>query len=77
MAGQAHDGFFSSARRGQARHLLGTAAEIDESGVRLEDGRHLPADMVVFCGGCEYQGEPRFLQGLGLGAAPLTLYLTL
>ena len=73
MAGQAHDGFFSSARSGRARHLLGTAAEIDESGVRLEDGRHLPADMVVFCGGCEWQGSPRFLQGLGLGAPWLTL----
>ena len=32
---------------------------------------------MVCCGGCEWQGEPRFLQGLGLGAPLLTVLLTL
>ena len=76
-AGQAHDGFFSAARSGQVRHLLGAAAEIDDAGVRLKDGRHLPAGLVVFCGGCEWQGTPRFLRGLGLGVPPLALLRTL
>ena len=70
-AGQAHDKFFSYARSKQATHLLGTAAEIDATGVRLEDGRHLPADVVVFCGGTIWQGDPTFLAGLGLGVPGL------
>jgi len=68
-AGQAHDSYFSCARDGAVRHLLGAAAEVDEAGVRLADGRHLPADIVVFCGGCAWQGEPAFLASMGLGAA--------
>ncbi len=68
-AGQAHDSYFSCARDGTVQHLLGAAAEVDDTGVRLADGRCLPADVVVFCGGCAWQGEPAFLAGLGLGAA--------
>lgn len=41
--------------------------------MRLEDGRHLPADVVVFCGGTKWQGDPTFLAGLGLGVPELKL----
>ena len=41
--------------------------------MRLEDGRHLPADVVLFCGGTIWQGDPTFLAGLGLGVPGLTL----
>ena len=49
------------------KHILGTATAVDERGVVLKDGTVLPADMVIYNGGCEYQGSPPFLKELGLG----------
>ena len=59
------------------QHVLGTAEVVDGRGVCLKDGTVLPADLVVYCGGCEYQGSPPFLAELHLGArAPATLCLS-
>lgn len=69
-AGQSHDGFFEFARDGRVKHILGTATLIDERGVTLKDGTVLPAHMVTYCGGCEYQGSPPFLKDLNLGDPP-------
>ena len=66
-AGQSHDGFFEFARDGRVQHILGAAIAVDERGVRLKDGSVLPADMVIYAGGCEYQGSPPFLAELDLG----------
>ena len=49
------------------KHVLGTAKLVSEKGVTTKDGTVIPADMVVFCGGCEYQGSPPFLADLKLG----------
>ena len=49
------------------KHVLGTAKLVSEKGVTTKDGTVYPADMVVFCGGCEYQGSPPFLADLKLG----------
>jgi hypothetical protein len=68
VAGQSHDGFFAYARAGRVQHILGAAVALNERGVHLSDGGVLPADMVVFAGGCEYQGSPPFLAELDLGA---------
>lgn len=66
-AGQSHDGFFEFARDGRVKHVLGTATTVDSCGVTLKDGTQLPAHMVIYCGGCEYQGSPPFLKDLKLG----------
>ena len=66
-AGQSHDGYFEFSRSGQVKHVLGTAKLVSEKGVTIKDGTVIPADMVVFCGGCEYQGSPPFLADLKLG----------
>ncbi|BDA43875.1 probable tRNA-specific 2-thiouridylase MnmA at C-terminar half [Coccomyxa sp. Obi] len=65
--GQSHDGFFEFARDGRVKHVLGTATTVDGCGVTLKDGTQLPAHMVIYCGGCEYQGSPPFLKDLKLG----------
>ncbi len=49
------------------KHVLGSAKLVSELGVTTKDGTVYPADMVVFCGGCEYQGSPPFLANLKLG----------
>ena len=67
FAGQSHDGYFEFSRHGQVKHVLGSAKLLSEKGVTTKDGRVYPADMVVFCGGCEYQGSPSFLAELKLG----------
>ena len=67
LAGQSHDGYFEFSRHGQVKHVLGSAKLLSEKGVTTKDGRVYPADMVVFCGGCEYQGSPSFLAELKLG----------
>ena len=67
LAGQSHDGYFEFSRHGQVKHVLGSAKLLSEKGVTTKDGRVYPADMVVFCGGCEYQGSPPFLAELNLG----------
>lgn len=66
-AGQSHDGFFEFARQGRVKHVLGSAKLVSGSGVTTKDGTVYPADMIVFCGGCEYQGSPPFLADLKLG----------
>ena len=66
-AGQSHDGFFEFAREGRVKHVLGAAKLVDAGGVHLKDGTLLLADMVVYAGGCEFQGSPPFLAELGLG----------
>lgn len=71
-AGQSHDGFFEFARDSRVKHVLGTAVFVNEQGVQLKDGTLLPAHMVIYCGGCEYQGSPSFLKGLNLGRLPVT-----
>ena len=72
-AGQSHNEYFQYARTGQVRHAVGPATAVDEAGVRLADGSVLPADMVVYCGGFEFQGSPPFLAELGLGDARMAL----
>ena len=67
LAGQSHDGYFEFSYHGQVKHVLGSAKLLSEKGVTTKDGRVYPADMVVFCGGCEYQGSPPFLADLKLG----------
>ena len=69
-AGQSHDGYFEFSRHGQVKHALGNAKLVSEKGVTTKDGTVYPADMVVFCGGCEYQGSPPFLAELKLGECP-------
>ena len=49
------------------KHMLGTATTVNSCGVTLKDGTQLPAHMVIYCGGCEYQGSPPFLRDLKLG----------
>jgi hypothetical protein len=66
-AGQSHNEYFQFARTGRATYIVGTATAIDEAGVRLADGTLLPADMVVYCGGFDFQQSPAFLAELGLG----------
>ena len=51
------------------KHVLGSAKLVSEAGVTTKEGTVYPADMVVFCGGCEYQGSPPFLANLKLGEA--------
>ena len=70
IAGQSHDGYFEFSRNGQVKHVLGSAKVLSEKGVVTKDGTVYPADMVVFCGGCEYQGSPPFLANLKLGEEP-------
>lgn len=67
LNGQAHDEYFDFARNKDVKHVVGRAKAVEERGVVLEDGSVLPADVVVFCGGCEYQASPPFLAELGLG----------
>jgi hypothetical protein len=45
---------------------------VDGRGVVLKDGTLLQADLVIYNGGCEYQGSPPFLKELGLGESSLT-----
>ena len=66
-AGQSHDGYFEFSRQSRVRHVLGSAKLVSEAGVSTKDQAVYPADMVVFCGGCEYQGSPPFLADLKLG----------
>ena len=49
------------------QHILGTAEVLDDRGVCLKGGTVLPADLIIYCGGCEYQGSPPFLAELHLG----------
>ena len=49
------------------KHVLGTAKAVDAAGVHLKGGAVLLADMVIYAGGCEYQGSPPFLAELDLG----------
>ena len=67
LAGQSHDGYFEFSRSGQVKHVLGSAKLLSGRGVTTKEGTVYPADMVVFCGGCEYQGSPSFLADLELG----------
>jgi hypothetical protein len=76
-AGQSHDGYFEFSRSGQVKHVLGTAKLVSEKGVTTKDGTVIPADMVVFCGGCEYQGSPPFLADLKLGKYSINPYMAL
>ena len=39
--------FFQAIRSGKARIVTGVIARIDETGVRLEDGRHIGADIII------------------------------
>lgn len=66
-AGQASDEYFEHARSGRLKVVVGPAKLIDGAGVHLKDGRVLPADMVCYCGGFEFQSSPPFLAELGLG----------
>jgi hypothetical protein len=74
-AGQSHDGFFEFARDGRVKHVLGKAVIVNEKGVSLKDGTLLPAHMVIYCGGCEYQGSPPFLKGLNLGRVTFLIWI--
>ena len=75
-AGQSHNGYFEFSRTGQVKHVLGSAKLVSEAGLTTKDGTVYPADMVVFCGGCEYQGSPPFLANLKLGTASALRSLT-
>ena len=39
--------FFDAVRSGKASVVTGRIAEVEPDGIRLEDGRHLPADVIV------------------------------